>query len=158
MNQDASGTDIGRLGAIVGEWAIEVTFPGGPPLTGGTTTFEWMAGARFLIQRWEVPDPNAPDGVAIIGFDELRNTLVQHYFDSRGVARLYEMTFDGALWTLTRTSEDFSPLNFLQRYRGTFADDGQTISGEWETSSDGEAWEHDFDLAYIRRAGEAVGT
>lgn len=43
------------------------------------------SGRRFLIQRWEVDHPEAPDGIAIIGFDPDKGGLRQHYFDSRGV-------------------------------------------------------------------------
>jgi hypothetical protein len=78
---------------------------------------------------------------------------LQHYFDSRGVVRLYEMTFDGTTWQLLRTKPDVTPLEFSQRYVGTFAPDGDTIEGAWETSDDlGATWEHDFELIY-RRAG-----
>jgi hypothetical protein len=108
------------------------------------------AGKRFLIQRWEVPQPEAPDGIAIIGFDEGRGTFLQHYFDSRGVARLYEMSLENGVWKLWRSSEDFSPLNFSQRFTGTFSEDGLTIDGRWEISHDGSSWEHDFDLTYTK--------
>src|SRR3712207_7056819 len=46
------------------------------------TSFEWMSGGRFLLQRWEIPHPAAPDGLAVIGWDEGRGILLQHYFDS----------------------------------------------------------------------------
>jgi hypothetical protein len=42
--------------------------------------FEWLPGERFLIQRWEVPVPEAPDGIAIIGSDPKREgNYLQHY-------------------------------------------------------------------------------
>jgi len=119
---------------------MEAVFPNAPPSdVRGRAVFEWMAGERFLIQRWEVPFPEAPDGVAIIGFDEGRDTLLQHYFDSRGVARVYEMSFDHGVWKLFRNSADFSPLPFWQRFEGTFSEDGRTVEGRWETSSDAPA-------------------
>ena len=76
-----------------------------------------MTGDRFLIQRWEIPILEAPDGLAVIGYDEGRETLLQHYFDFRGVARVYEMTLEGR-WTLSRTAPDFPPLSFSQRFTG----------------------------------------
>jgi hypothetical protein len=116
----------------------------------GRVVFEWLPGGRFLVQRWEVPLPDAPDGIAIIGFDDDRGTYLQHYFDSRGVARVYEMSVDDGVWKLWRNTPDFSPLNFSQRFTATFSDDGNTIDGRWETSNDGSSWEHDFDLTYTR--------
>ncbi len=60
------------------------------------------------------------------------------------------MGFAAGVWELCRTSADFSPLNFSQRFEGAFSDDGKTIEGRWETSSDGARWEHDFDLTYTK--------
>ena len=139
------------LDVLIGEWSLEARFPGAPPSDlRGRVAFEWMSGDRFVIERWEVPVPEAPDGVAIIGFDEGRQTLLQHYFDSRGVARVYEMTLEGGVWTLSRTAPDFSPLSFSQRFTGTFSDDGMRIDGRWEKTGDAGGWEHDFDLIYTR--------
>lgn len=141
MEHPAENTAIKRLEPFIGEWSL----PGG-----GRTVFEWLPGGQFAIQRWEVPDPAVPDGIAIIGFDPSRGTYLQHYFDSRGVARVYEMGFSDGVWTLRRESADFSPLDFSQRFTGTFNDDGKTIAGRWESSGDGSSWEHDFDLTYTK--------
>jgi hypothetical protein len=140
-----------RLAPLVSEWTLRVTFPGAPPVEGGSMVFEWLKGRRFLVQRWEVPVPEAPDGVAVIGFDEGRGTLLQHYFDSRGVARVYQMRLDDGVWRLWRDEPDFSPLDFAQRFTGTFSDDGERITGRWEIAHDGFTWEHDFDLTYFRK-------
>lgn len=132
---------------------MAATFPNAPTIEhpDARTTFEWMPGRKFVIQRWRAPDP-APDGIAVIGFDRGRDTLLQHYFDSRGVARLYEMTFDEGIWTLERTRPDFSPLDFSQRYFGRFGEDQMTITGNWQISHDGSTWEHDFELSYTKVA------
>jgi hypothetical protein len=143
-------TQSTRLEPFLGEWSLQVVFPGAEPVAGGRVVFAWMTGKQFLIERWEVPVPEAPDGLAVIGFDEGRGTFLQHYFDSRGVARLYEMSFEHGVWKLWRDSADFSPLDFAQRYTGRFSDDGKTIAGRWEIAHDGSTWEHDFDLTYNR--------
>jgi hypothetical protein len=139
-----------RLGRFIGEWTMRVTFPGAPPVEGGRVVFEWMTGEQFLVQRWEVPVPEAPDGLAVIGFDDSRGTFLQHYFDSRGIARVYAMSLEDGVWSLWRETPDFSPLDFAQRYTGTFSDDGTMIVGHWEIAHDGSTWEHDFDLTYVR--------
>ena len=77
-------------------------------------------------------------------------SYTQHYFDSRGVVRVYAMTFDGGRWTLMRSAPDFTSLDFSQWFTGTFAEDGNSINAAWETSNDGVHWEHDFDLTYTR--------
>jgi len=138
-----------QLDAFVGEWTVEAFFPMAPPSgVVGRTEFEWMAGGQFLIQRWEVPHPDAPDGIAIIGLDPHGSEYLQHYFDSRGVARVYKMSFGDGVWKLLRDSPDFSPFDFSQRFEGSFSEDGNTIDGRWEISQDHSTWEHDFDLVY----------
>jgi len=140
------------LAPFVGEWSLRAVFPDVPPADiGARATFEWLPGKRFLVQRWEVPMPEAPDGIAIIGADsESEGNFLQHYFDSRGVARVYKMSLVDGVWRLWRDTPDFSPLDFAQRYTGSFSGDGQSITGAWEINNDGQTWEHDFDLNYVK--------
>src|SRR5919204_3383223 len=141
-DQAARHPMLERLGAFIGEWSIEASF--GPEAT-GRTVFEWVLGGQFLMERSEVPDvPEAPDGITIIGRARDGQTYTQHYFDSRGIARVYALTFSDGVWTLLRDAPDFTPLDFRQRFTGEFSADGNTISGRWETSQDGSTWEHDF--------------
>jgi hypothetical protein len=140
------------LQPFLGEWKLMASFKGVPsPDIGARAAFEWLPGERFLIERWEVPMPDAPDGIALIGPDPKREgNYLQHYFDSRGVARVYKMSFNNGVWKLWRDEPDFSPLDFAQRYTGTFSEDGRTIAGAWEICHDGQTWEQDFDLTYIK--------
>jgi hypothetical protein len=151
MDQVADKAALEALEPFIGEWDLEprFSFPIPEDAT-GRVVFEWMTGGGFLVERWEISIPEAPDGIAIIGMDPDGEGYLQHYFDSRGVARVYQMGFTDRLWTLTRTTADFSPLDFSQRYSGRFSDDGSTIEGAWEISHDGTTWEKDFDLTYRR--------
>jgi hypothetical protein len=141
-----------ELEPFVGTWRMEASFASGDGAPRAECRFEWLEGGRFLIQRWFVEHPDAPDGIAIIGFDDERGTYRQHYFDSRGVARLYKMTFADGVWRLWRDEPDLSPLDFSQRFTGRFDETADTIAGTWEISNDGTAWERDFDLTYERIA------
>ena len=147
-----SGASLEALKPLVGAWRLVATFKDLPSADiGARVTFAWLPGEQFLIQRWEVPLPEAPDGIAIIGLDpEREGSYLQHYFDTRGVARIYKMRFEHGVWTLWRDAADFSPLDFAQRYTVTFSDDGKTIAGAWEISHDGTTWEHDFALSYTK--------
>jgi hypothetical protein len=134
-----------QLDTLVGEWTMEATPPGGPPWPGeARVTFEWLARA-WLIERWTVDMPEAPDGIAIIGPDESGQNLCQHYFDSRGVARAYGMSFEDRVWKLWRDGSDFS-----QRFTGNLSEDGRRIEARWEIAHDGKTWETDFDLSYTK--------
>jgi hypothetical protein len=141
---------LDRLEPFVGEWELDVSLPS-PDDVRARAVFEWALDGRFLIQRVEISIPEAPNSIALIGADPGGEAFTQHYYDSRGVIRLYAMTFEDGVWTLRRDSPDFSELNFFQRYTGTFSADGDTIDGRWEMSHDeGATWEHDFDLVYRR--------
>jgi hypothetical protein len=137
---------IGPVRALAGEWELAVDLPGAEDVR-GHVLFELMG--EVLVQRTTVPVPEAPDSCCLVvaGND---GGYVQHYFDSRGAARLYEMTFDGRTWTLERTQPDFSPLDFAQRFTGNMSDDGATIDGEWQRSGDDRPWTRDFRLTYTR--------
>ena len=106
--------------------------------------------AMDKLERWTVPIPEAPNGLAIIGWDESRGTYLQHYFDDRAIARVYEMRFEDGVWTLERTKGDFSTFDFSQRFRGTLNSDGNRIDGTWEIAEDHATWTKDFDLIYSR--------
>lgn len=154
MGNDARSVALARLEPLIGNWRMEASFPMAAPVpaagaddSAACALFEWALGGQFVVQRATAPTP-APDSLAIIRFDPGSASYSQHYFDSRGVVRVYAMTFDDRVWTLLRNSPDFSPLDFAQRFTGTFSDDDRSIVGRWESSQDGSTWEHDFDLTY----------
>ena len=113
-------------------------------------TFEWVGHQAFVLERWTVPIPEAPDGLAVIRWDEGSGTFLQHFFDERGVARVYEMTLGDGVWTLERTKPDFSDFTFSQRFSGMFTHDGKRIDGTFEIAHDHVTWEKDFDVVYTR--------
>jgi hypothetical protein len=143
------------LAPFVGTWDMEAGWPpeaGVPQIEGEvTTTFELVLDDAFLLQRSNAPAP-IPQGLCVIGEDQATGAYTQHYFDSRGVARVYAMTFDGRTWTLERLRADFTPLDFSQRYIGVFNEDGSEIRGAWEIRHEGSDWQTDFELSYHRRA------
>jgi hypothetical protein len=140
-----------RLEPLLGAWNIETGIPGGEGVV-GRMEVEWLLGGAFLVQQSEVPHPAAPDGFCVIApkDGDASGAYVQHYFDSRGVVRIYSMTLRDGVWTLLRDSADFTPLSFAQRFVGTFSEDENVITGAWETSQDASTWEKDFDLTYTR--------
>jgi hypothetical protein len=134
-----------ELGALVGEWETEAThrmLPG--TVVSGRSAVEWLAGERFLIVRAQMDHPDFPDSVSIIG--DSGGVLRLHWFDSRGVARVFEMTPEG--W-FTRTAADFSPLDFEQRMRWTLGEDPGTVRSVAQIR-EGDVWEDDLLTAYRR--------
>jgi hypothetical protein len=112
-----------RLNAFIGSWRVEASFPvtedqpAGSDAGAARSVFEWVLGGRFVAEHSIGPHP-APDSLAIIAFDPDGGAYRQHYFDSRGVVRVYAMTFNDGVWTLLRDSPDFSPPAFSQRFIG----------------------------------------
>ena len=144
-----SNTALDALGPFLGEWDIEITsmsFREDPSaVVRGHSSFAWLEGGAFLIQHSEIADSDFPVSVAVMGPDEEAGTHAMLYADSRGVSRIYRMTFSGGIWTLWRDFPGFS-----QRFQGTFSEDGRTITAYWDRSSDGSNWERDFDLTYTK--------
>jgi hypothetical protein len=139
-----------RLQIFIGEWRVGLEGSTPTQENGGVrSVFEWTLDGQFLLQRTEIPDPRFPNSLAIVGFDAATNRYTQHYFDSRGIARLYVMDFREGVWSLLRDKPDFTPLDFKQRFTGSFSRDGSAIFGTWEMDK-GSGWTKDFDLTYAR--------
>ncbi len=134
------------LAVLVGEWATTGTHPMIPGTTlHGHAAFAWLEGGAFLRLRSSLNDPRFPTGVTVIGRDDAAAGYSMLYFDERGVARIYQMSFTGSVWTYWRHAPEFS-----QRVTGTLADDGQTIVSIGEMSKNGAPWEGDLSLTYTR--------
>ncbi|MFZ5892758.1 MAG: hypothetical protein ACOY0T_16990 [Myxococcota bacterium] len=81
---------------------------------------------------------------SVPGADEPR--LCMHYYDSRGVFRVYEASVDAGTWRLWRDAPEFS-----QRFTGIVAADGNSISGRWELGEDNVSWRSDLEITYQRQ-------
>ena len=139
-------TDLAALEVLVGKWTAEAVDPrSGEPIR-GTMTVEWLEGGGYLVQRTTLENPAFPRSLSMFGPDR-SGRIVQHYFDSRGVARVYDVALEDGVLTLSRDDEDMA-----QRFTGRFSDDGSAIEGAWERTDDARAWIHDFDLTYRRKA------
>lgn len=155
MQETNTTAALKRLDPLVGEWKMAAQPPGGDPWPGEARVgFEWLEGRTWLVQHWSIEMPEAPDGIAIIGLRDAPasgeekasgDAFLQHYFDSRGVHRVYEMSLDDGVWKLWRDGPPFD-----QRFTGTFSEDGRTITGSWEMREEGSDWSTDFDLTYTK--------
>jgi hypothetical protein len=133
---------------LIGRWETEGSHPMLPgEAIRGTSTFKWLDGQRFVIWRSHYDHSQIPDAITIIGITDGR--LSMHYFDQRGVYRVYYASLDQAEWRYWREAP--AP-DFSQRFTGTFSDDGNTITGRGQLSQDGSTWEDDLALDYQRVA------
>jgi hypothetical protein len=132
---------------LVGTWAIEATHPGLPgAVVSGQATFEWLEDQRFLIQRSHYDHPEIPDAIAVTGIIDGKPSM--HYFDPRGVHRVFAVEITQHTWRFWNDAPGFS-----QRITHTLSDDDNAITGRAELSrDDGATWEHDLAITY-RRVG-----
>jgi hypothetical protein len=136
--------DLERLGRrLVGAWTTEATHPEVPGTTvSGTAEVEWLEGERFLVFRARNDHPDFPDSISIIGDTE---GLRWHYFDSRGVHRIYEMRITDDGWEIARDAPRFS-----QRLIVTFQEGDNAMEGRSKLSRDDRTWQDDLQITYRR--------
>ena len=157
-----SDPELSALGQLVGTWTTEATHPAMPGVVvHGTVLVEWLEGERFLIQRMRTDHPKFPDSISIIGHtgrDRVDGAtggapaasdspLQLHYFDSRGVSRVYHTSVDDTTWRIWRDAPGFS-----QRFTGTITDGGRRIAGRWQLCEDDRHWTDDVEISYQRTA------
>jgi hypothetical protein len=152
---------LGRLAQLVGTWTTDATHPALPGVVvHGTAVVEWLEGERFLIHRARNDHPDFPDSISIIGATERDRVdnepdndpavaggspMSMHYFDSRGVFRVYDVSIDDEAWRFRRDAPGFS-----QRFVGTFTDGGDTFAGRWQLCLDDIDWDDDLQITYRR--------
>jgi hypothetical protein len=131
---------------LVGTWSIDASHPmlPGREIRGGMT-FEWLDGHRLLVQRSRCDHPDIPDAIAVFGV--IDDQLSMHYFDSRGVHRIFTLSFvNGTL----RYARNAPAPDFSQRLTLTVSADGNTITGQGELSEDETNWQDDLAITYRR--------
>ena len=128
--------------ALVGDWTTEMTHPSMPgTVVHGKSVFELLEGEKFLIQRSRTDHPDFPDSLSVIG--EFDDGTQMHYYDSRGVYRVYEASMSDDVLRFSRDEPGFA-----QRFEG--AVDDNSITGLWKLCRDGENWADDLAITYRR--------
>jgi hypothetical protein len=117
--------DLKSLDRLVGTWehSGEVR---------GSSTFEWMEGGFFLIQRVDLEQHGQRiKGIEVIGHlrpfgEEPGEDIRSRFYDSTGNTLDYVYELEGdtlTIWGGEKGSPAYS--------RGNFSGDGNTCSGEW---------------------------
>jgi hypothetical protein len=112
---------------------------------------------EFMVMTSVGEPKEVPDSISIIGGAPDGEPQLMHYFDSRGVKRLFMTTIEGRIWKIWRApGEDWNGADgpgFNQRFIGEISADGKKIAGRWERGMGdaGDQWEIDFPLTYSRK-------
>ena len=106
-----------------------------------------------LIADHTIRVEGGPVAKWMIGRDETSGAFVALYADTRGVCRIYQMSFAGDVWRIWREIP-----RFHQRFMGRIGRDRRSIQARWERSDDGTTWDTDFDLQYTKAESNALKT
>ena len=120
--------DLRSLDRLVGSWEVSGDY------VQGTSTFEWMDGGFFLLQRYdfEASDGQRIKGIEIIGHERPFGAEPSEHVKSRAYSNTgdtldYVYELEGDILTIWG-GEKGSPAYF----RGTFDADGGTLTGRWQ--------------------------
>jgi hypothetical protein len=130
--------------ALIGTWETEAKHRAVDEIVGGSTTFEWLEGGHFLVQRSHVDHELFPDAICIIGPPEAGGGLVMETFDSRGIRRTYDTSLENGVWRIWRDHRGFD-----QRFSATIGAD--QFEGLFELAETPGDWQEDMRVTYRRR-------
>jgi hypothetical protein len=143
------GLEDTRLAVLVGRWLTRGQTRGGANapavLIEAVDTYEWLPGRFALLHSVDarVGDEHVV-GAELVGWDPVRDEYVTQYFGSDG-PNAYEASlgeFGGVLvWTMQSARD---------RFKGTFSDDGNTITGRWEQLDEDENWQPSMEVTLTR--------
>jgi hypothetical protein len=131
--------------ALIGTWATEAKHRLMDEVVQGSTSYEWLEGGHFIVQRSHSDHELFPDGISVIGAPEDGDGLVMEYFDSRGVRRTYGVSLEDGVLRIWREQPGFD-----QRFRATLAPDA--FDGVFELAETPGEWLQDMRVTYRRRA------
>ena len=135
-----------RLEGLIGDWDVTMThawfLDSLDTEIHGSASFEWFADAFLAMRsRWE--DDSTQEFV--FGRSDAREEYVAFSHDSRGVYRVFDMSFADGEWTLLREDPDFH-----QRIVMRMQPD--RIDMRADASEDaGKTWRKDLDYIFERR-------
>ncbi len=139
--------ELAKLEGLVGTWKLTLTdawfLESREVKINGSAEIGWLDDA-LLRFRWTMDDDERSWSVFVIGRSDPQDRYVALANDYRGVARLFDMTFDGREWVMSRADPDFH-----QRIVATVEPDRILMQPE-ASEDEGATWRKDFDLIFER--------
>jgi hypothetical protein len=127
------------LDRLVGTWQFTMQHVAVAEPVVGRQRYDRVLGGAFVRLDWTYEHPQFPDALCLL------DDRAVHYFDARGVTRVFDLTIDDQGWSMVRRDPDF-----WQRSTGRFLGP-DAADGTGENSFDGgESWQHDFSITYTR--------
>jgi hypothetical protein len=108
----------------------------------GTATIERLHNTFIMLN--ETGADQKPSGTWVIGYSDPQEKYQMFYSDPRGVARIFDTTFDGTQLVFNREDNDM-----YQRMTLTITPDG--LHSVAEASDDkGKTWRKDLEMSYVK--------
>ena len=139
-----------RLSVWIGKWNTKGQQHAGPVGPAAkivaTDTFEWAKGEFFMVHRFDgkVGDDDA-SCIEITGYDSQTKRYSVHTFYNTGLTHQWQSHERDGVWTLTG-DWDMEGKKTKTRCTTMFSDDGDTMTGKWEMSTDGVEWQTFWDV------------
>ena len=127
------------LDRLLGTWAFAMRHSAVSEPVTGRQRYERVLDGAFVLQHWTYDHPDFPDAMALLSDDQY------HYFDVRGITRVFELEVDDAGWSMIRLDEEFSQRH-TARFRGP---DAMESTGE-VSHDNGATWRPDFNMTHRR--------
>jgi hypothetical protein len=145
-----SAAALERLDALIGRWKTEGRTSdasvGPAAQIDAIDIYERLPGGALLhLVDAQVGDQKV-EGAELISFDSARGSYVTQYFGSDGPSA-YEADLvddDGTLVWMMRSEKD--------RFRGTFNDERNVITGHWDALGDDSTWQPWMEVTLTRQA------
>ncbi|MGH2586327.1 MAG: hypothetical protein ACRDJE_15545 [Dehalococcoidia bacterium] len=127
------------LDRLLGTWDFTMHHSAMSEPVTGRQRYEGVLDGAFVLLHWTYDHPDFPDALALLSDDRC------HYFDVRGIIRVFNLKIDDAGWSMIRLDEDFS-----QRYTARFSGP-DVMESTGEMSHDGgTTWQPDFTMRWQR--------
>lgn len=135
---------------LVGTWNIEISnaefLPEPEHKASFSVEYKWIEDGAAIAVRQGGTEDDPQTASWIIGREESSEDYTVLYNDSRGISRVYNMSYKNNVWKMWRDNPEF-----MQRFEGKVNLDNKTIEAYWENSSDGDKnWHHDFDMLFSK--------
>jgi hypothetical protein len=130
---------MSALDRLLGTWEFTMQHTAMAEPVTGRQRYERALGGAFVLQHWTYDHPDFPDAIVLLSNDKY------HYFDVRGIVRVFDLEINDAGWSIVRLDEDFSQRCQAQ-FRGPDA-----MESNGEVSDDrGVTWRRDFTMTCLR--------
>jgi hypothetical protein len=124
---------------LLGTWEFTMHHSAMSEPVTGRQRYERVLDGAFVLQHWTYYHPDFPDAMAMLSGDRY------HYFDVRGITRIFDLRVDDAGWSMIRLDEASSQRH-TARFRGP-----DVMESTGEMSHDGGVtWQPDFTMTHRR--------